>query len=169
MDDHCLTANRGKACARMLADQSKAFQILPRSCCPLSRSPQLASYSFSHVPRQIPESPSELFTETGTCDSFYASRSQEGRGVMGYSISWHRAHLTLVLIQGKGTESRQLMPISVGQCQTAPLHLCASSSKINIGRCSMIIEHNSDITTQFTQANVCTRHKMKTLHLKQQL
>ena len=72
MEDYRLTANRSKARAPMLAHQSKAFQILARSCFQLSRSPQLALYSFTYVPHQVPGSPSELFTETDTHDGFYS-------------------------------------------------------------------------------------------------
>lgn len=77
MQDYHLTANRSKACAPMLADPSNPFQILATSCFRLSRSPQLALYSFAHVPHQIPGSPRELFTKTDTCDGFYSAYLQE--------------------------------------------------------------------------------------------
>lgn len=122
----------------MVAGQRKVF----RSCFWWSASPQMASFSFIHVPYQVPGRPREPFTKTYTCDVFY-SRDLS----MGYNISWHHADVTLALTQEKGTESRwSVQSLSRTVPNWFPAWGYVNSSKDNTDRVwSMITEDNGCI------------------------
>lgn len=120
-EDYCPTANRSKARAPMLASQSKAFQILARSCFQFFRSPQLVSHSFAHGPHQVPGILNELFTETDLWQFLFSTSAgtAEWRATTLADMQIWLSFLLNSSYRGKRSESRwsmQNLRTTVARC-----------------------------------------------------